>query len=102
MNNKLCLKVTRALPGFGAYPARLSSTMLNSASPDDSPQSFWIDKFQRKASSGYSPSQFPTILDFKKSLLLDLAKAMESFSADKFRTDYYFLLIWLAYINLQL
>lgn len=79
-----------------------SFSKLKTNSPDlsseDTPQSFWINSFQRKANT---PLGVQRQGDFKKMLLSDLARAMEQFPADQFRTDYYFLLIWLAYINLQ-
>lgn len=76
--------------------------MLHLTGHSDNPQGFWINAFQRKAASAYSSTAFTSPNDFKMALLSDLARAMEQFPVDKFRTDYYFLLIWLAYINLQL
>ena len=69
---------------------------------ETTPQSFWLNTFLRKAASGFLSGAFSTEKEFKGSLVKDLAVAMEAFSVDKFRTDYYFLLIWLSYIKLQL
>lgn len=67
---------------------------------EETPQSFWLNKFLRRASGValFSGNEH----EFKASLVKDLAEAVELFSVDKFRTDYYFLLIWLSYIQLQL
>ena len=69
---------------------------------ETTPQSFWLNTFLRKAASGFLSGAFSNEKEFKASLVKDLAAAMEIFSVDKFRTDYYFLLIWLSFIKLQL
>lgn len=69
---------------------------------DENPQSFWLNTFLRKAGSAFGNGAFSSEKEFKTSLVKDLATAIEAFSVDKFRTDYYFLLIWLSYIKLQL
>jgi hypothetical protein len=75
---------------------------INDLNDNETPQSFWLNTFLRKAGNGFSNGAFGTEKEFKASLVKDLAVAMEIFSVDKFRTDYYFLLIWLSYIKLQL
>jgi hypothetical protein len=86
--------------------SKASNLQLNSASnlpaTDETPQSFWLNTFLRKAGNGFISGAFGTEKEFKASLAKDLAAATEIFSVDKFRTDYYFLLIWLSYIKLQL
>jgi len=79
-----------------------SNNNNNNTSNDETPQSFWLNTFLRKAGNGFLSGAFGTEKEFKASLIKDLATAMEIFSVDKFRTDYYFLLIWLSYIKLQL
>lgn len=80
----------------------INSKASNLSISDPTPQSFWLNTFLRKAASGFLSGAFSTEKEFKASLVKDLAAAMEAFSVDKFRTDYYFLLIWLSYIKLQL
>lgn len=82
--------------------SKASNLNLKLFADDLTPQSFWLSTFLRKAASGFLSGAFSTEKEFKGSLVKDLAAAMESFSVDKFRTDYYFLLIWLSYIKLQL
>jgi len=85
--------------------SKASNLQLNNSnnnSNDETPQSFWLNTFLRKAGNGFLSGAFGTEKEFKASLIKDLATAMEIFSVDKFRTDYYFLLIWLSYIKLQL
>ena len=76
-----------------------NSTLISS---NETPQSFWLNSFLRKSTGSFSTGIFGSENEFKASLVKDLAVAMEVFSVDKFRTDYYFLLIWLSYIKLQL
>lgn len=80
----------------------INSHAGSSSSDNETPQSFWLNTFLRKAGTGFLSGAFGTEKEFKASLVKDLAVAMEIFSVDKFRTDYYFLLIWLSYIKLQL
>lgn len=86
--------------------SKATNLQLNSAdslpSTNETPQSFWLNNFLRKAGNGFGSGAFGTEKEFKASLVKDLAAAMEIFSVDKFRTDYYFLLIWLSFIKLQL
>jgi hypothetical protein len=79
-----------------------SNNHINNLNDNETPQSFWLNTFLRKAGNGFLTGAFGTEKEFKASLVKDLAVAMEIFSVDKFRTDYYFLLIWLSYIKLQL
>lgn len=82
--------------------SKASNLQLSAAnSNDETPQSFWLNTFLRKAGNGFANGAFSTEKEFKSSLAKDLAAAMEAFSVDKFRTDYYFLLIWLSFIKLQ-
>lgn len=85
--------------------SKASNLQLNNnniSNSNETPQSFWLNTFLRKAGNGFLSGTFGTEKEFKASLVKDLAAAMEIFSVDKFRTDYYFLLIWLSYIKLQL
>ena len=85
--------------------SKATKLTLNNFAEDSSntPQSFWLNTFLRKAAGGLTNcGALSTEKEFKASLVKDLAVAMEAFSVDKFRTDYYFLLIWLSYIKLQL
>lgn len=82
--------------------SKASNLQLSASTSDDTPQRFWLNTFLRKAGNGFGNGAFSTEKEFKGTLVKDLAAAMETFSVDKFRTDYYFLLIWLSYIKLQL
>ena len=80
----------------------LNSKFSSEENESQTPQNFWLNSFLRKSGNGFGIGGFSSENDFKTSLMKDLAQAMETFSVDKFRNDYYFLLIWLSYIKLQL
>jgi hypothetical protein len=85
---------------LGGKLSNNNSITISKQNNAENPQFYWINVFLKKSINGVN-NGFSSLSELKESLLNDLSKAMEIFSIDSYRTDYYFLLIWLAYIKLQ-